>query len=229
MTTVFESISDGFYAAFFQPDPEKRKEAIDAWIKESTPVIQSAVENDLKTYLEKLLEDTWVEKGWKARTEKYYGRSVRIGKRDELPFIDAYKVSLDVTIRLISPSKDIIVNPLTPEVRTKTSEAIEKAKWAIAGNETPTPVDMREINLHEDHTVEKAIPLIKEFLDECYRDNVRRVRIIHGKGIGVLRQAVRDYLEIHRYIVRESISFADNDHGGEGATEADLIEFSVSE
>ena len=111
---------------------------------------------------------------------------------------------------------------------SEVNEAIEKAKWAIAGNEIPTPVAIREINLHEDHTIEKAIPLVKDFLDECYRDNVRRVRIIHGKGIGVLRQAVSDYLEIHRYIVRESISFADKDHGGEGATEANLIEFPVS-
>ena len=73
MPTVFESISDGFYTAFFEPDPDKRKDKIEAWIKESTPVIQSAVENDLKAYLEGLLEATWTEKGWKARTEKFYG------------------------------------------------------------------------------------------------------------------------------------------------------------
>lgn len=229
MPTLFDSISDGFYTAFFEPDPEKREEEIESWIKESIPVIQAAVEDDLRAYLEKLLEGTWEEKGWKSRAEKFYGRSVPMGKKDELPFIDAYKLSLDLAIRRISPSKDIIVNPLTPEVHAKTNEAIEKAKRAIAGNETPTPVAMREINLHEDHTVEKVIPLVKDFLDECYRDNVRRVRIIHGKGIGVLRQAVKDYLEIHRYIVRESISFADKDHGGEGATEANLIEFPLCE
>ena len=41
MPTVFESISDSFYTTFFQPDPEKLKEAIETWVKESTPVIQS--------------------------------------------------------------------------------------------------------------------------------------------------------------------------------------------
>lgn len=128
MSTVFESISDGFYTAFFEPDPDKRKNEIDAWIKESTPIIQSAVENELRAYLEDLLKDTWTENGWKARAEKYYGRSVRIGKKDELPFIDAYKLSLDVKILMhASKDKDIIIDTLTPEIRAKTLEAAKKA------------------------------------------------------------------------------------------------------
>ena len=37
--------------------------------------------------------------------------------------------------------------------------------------------------------------------------------------------AVKELLEIHRYIIPESIVSADKDHGGEGATEANLVEF----
>ncbi|MFC2048008.1 Smr/MutS family protein [Chloroflexota bacterium] len=231
MPTVFKSLSDGFYTAFFEPDQGKRKDKIDAWIKESTPVIQLAVEDELKAYLKELLEATWTETGWESRAKKFYGEyhgMVRGKNTEAIPFIDAYQLQLSTKI-LRSDSKDIynIVGDITSEIRTKTNKAIEKAKWAIAGNQPPSPIAIREINLHEDHTVEKVIPIIRDFLDECYRDNVRRVRIIHGKGIGVLRQAVRDYLEIHRYIVLESISFADRDHGGEGAKEADLLEFST--
>ena len=127
MPTVFESISDGFYTAFFEPDPDKRKDKIEAWIKESTPVIQSAVENDLRAYLEGILEDTWTEKGWKARADKFYHRSVRIGKKDEFPFIDAYKLSLDVKIRQRALRTDIVVDTLTPEIRAKTLEAAKEA------------------------------------------------------------------------------------------------------
>jgi hypothetical protein len=75
MPTVFESLGDGFYTAFFKPDPDKRKDKIEAWIKESTPVIQSAVENDLRAYLEEILEATWTENGWKSRVEKLLGQS----------------------------------------------------------------------------------------------------------------------------------------------------------
>ena len=225
MPTVFDSISDGFYTAFFEPDPEKRKEAIEEWIKESTPVIQSAVENDLRAYLEEILEATWTEKGWETRAKKFFGTTSSLVRKSDPPaFIDAYKLYLDVKLRRhASRDKDVIIGTLTPEVRAKTNEAIEAAKWAIEKLEPPSPIAIREINLHENHKVEEAIPLVKDFLNECYRDNVRRVRIIHGKGIGVLRKAIKEYLEIHRYIIPDSISSADKDHGGEGATEANLI------
>ena len=232
MPTVFTALSDGFYTAFFELDPEKRKIALDSWIKQSTPIIQTAVEDELKAYLTDLLDATWTEKGWDSRAKKFFGQyqgMVRKKGDEAIPFIDAYQLQLSLKI-LLNTSKDIynVVGENTPEIRIKLNEAIEKAKWAIAGNQPPDPIDIRAINLHEDHTVEKAIPIVKSFLDECCRDNVRRIRIIHGKGIGVLRQAVTDYLEIHRYIIPDSISFADKDHGGEGATEARLVDFSAN-
>ena len=58
MPTVFTSLSDGFYTAFFEPDPEKRKIALDSWIKQSTPIIQAAVEDELEAYLTDLLDAT---------------------------------------------------------------------------------------------------------------------------------------------------------------------------
>ena len=42
MPTVFESISDGFYTAFFDPDQDIRKDKIEGWIKESTPDVYRA-------------------------------------------------------------------------------------------------------------------------------------------------------------------------------------------
>jgi hypothetical protein len=229
MATVFESISDGFYAAFFQPDPEKRKEVIEAWIKESTPVIQSAVENDLRAYLENILEATWTEKGWEARVKKFIGTtSSGVRKGDPPAFIDAYRLYLDVKIRRHeSRDQDIVADTLTPEVRAKTNEAIEAAKTAVAKLEPPSPIAIREIDLHG-NTVEEAIPIIENFLRECYRGNVRRVRVIHGKGIFVLQRAIREYLGTHKFVKSESISPADKDHGGEGATEAVLVDFSVN-
>ena len=216
MTTVFESISDGFYTAFFQPDSEKRKEAIEAWIKESTPVIQSAAERELRECFENILKDTWTVEGWKTRVQKFYNPS----------FMDTYKLYLDINIRpRASKNKDDIVGPLTSEVRAKTIEAAEAAKIAIAKLEPPLPITLKEIDLHNNYKVEVAIPMLEKFLEESYRDNVRRVRIIHGKGIFVLQKAVREYLKKHRFVISKSISSADKDHGGEGATEANLIDF----
>ena len=145
MPTVFESISDGFYTAFFQSDPEKRKEAIEAWIKESTPVIQSYVESDLRSYLENILEATWTEKEWDNRVQKFIGTTSSLVRKSNPPaFIDAYKLYLDVKIRRHeSRDKDIIIDALTPEVRAKTNEAIEEAKKVLSELKTVQSLEVK--------------------------------------------------------------------------------------
>jgi dsDNA-specific endonuclease/ATPase MutS2 len=57
--------------------------------------------------------------------------------------------------------------------------------------------------------------------------NVRCIRIVHGKGIFVLQKAIKKYLNTHEFIKSELISSAHKDHGEEGATEANLVGFSV--
>ena len=229
MPTVFESISDGFYTAFFEPDPDKRKEKIEAWIKESEPVIQAAIENELKDYLDELLDSTWTEKGWISRARKFYGEyRPPVVKKDSkiIPFIDAYQLQLSLKI-LRNDAKDIYkrIGEITPEIRDKTIGAIEKAKTEIAKLEPPAPVPIREIDLHDYTNVEEAIASVEKFLKDSFRDNVRRVRVIHGKGEGVLREAVRECLDKHPFVMSLSISLADGKHGGEGATEANLVTF----
>jgi len=68
--------------------------------------------------------------------------------------------------------------------------------------------------------------MLQDFIKESYRDNVRVIRIVHGKGIGVLRDAVRTHLESHKLV--KSVSSADKDHGGEGATEAQLVDYNMN-
>jgi len=218
MVTVFDSLNDGFYMAFFEPDPDKRREKIDLWIEESVPVIQSAIENDLKKYIESILQGTWTFEGWKQRFEKFSKNEN--GKY----FFDKYKLNMSIEANTQSGSN--VVGDLTSEMRIETIKAIEEAKNYIAKEEPPSPTALKEIDLHG-NTVEEALPKVEQFIKECYRDNVRRVRIIHGKGIFVLQKVIREYFKTHEYIKHESIKSADKDHGGEGATEANLIDFST--
>jgi DNA mismatch repair protein MutS2 len=53
-----------------------------------------------------------------------------------------------------------------------------------------------EIDLHK-LTVDEAIPLVHEFLCQAHMAGLSEVRIIHGKGTGTLRQAVRRELRLH--------------------------------
>lgn len=89
--------------------------------------------------------------------------------------------------------------------------------------ESPIPIIQNipdELDLHG-KTVDEAIPLVERFLEDSYSANKRRVWIVHGKGTGVLRQAVGELLSKHRLV--KSSALADNSRGGEGATQVDII------
>jgi len=98
MPIVFETLTDGFYAAFFESDPTKRRGAIEAWIKAATLVVQSAVEDELRSYLEYVLEQTWTTEGWQSRAKKFSSTTQDSSQRRPriIPFMDSYQLRLDV-------------------------------------------------------------------------------------------------------------------------------------
>ncbi len=53
-----------------------------------------------------------------------------------------------------------------------------------------------ELNLHG-HRVEPALDLVEDFLNDAALDGARQVRILHGKGTGALRRAIREHLTGH--------------------------------
>ncbi len=61
--------------------------------------------------------------------------------------------------------------------------------------------------------------LVPEYIDECVRRRYRYVRIIHGKGKGVLRRIVHAALERHPKVLRYELG---GSLGGWGATWAEL-------
>ena len=58
--------------------------------------------------------------------------------------------------------------------------------------------------------------LVLEYLAECRARGILRVRIIHGKGIGQLRETVHQLLEKHPEVA--SFHLASAPFGGWGAT-----------
>lgn len=67
---------------------------------------------------------------------------------------------------------------------------------------------------------EDALDKMEKYLEQAYLSGLPFVRIIHGKGTGKLRQAVRDALRGHAYI--KSFEEGGSTEGGEGVTVAKL-------
>ena len=68
--------------------------------------------------------------------------------------------------------------------------------------------------------VEEAIPRLDKYLNDAYLAGLPSVRIIHGKGTGTLRRAVREQLEGHPLVA--SHRPGDHHEGGDGVTVAEL-------
>jgi dsDNA-specific endonuclease/ATPase MutS2 len=62
--------------------------------------------------------------------------------------------------------------------------------------------------------------LVPDYLDECCKEGIFQVRIIHGKGIGNLRRTVHAILEKSPQVV--GFKLAGDNAGGWGATLVEL-------
>lgn len=67
---------------------------------------------------------------------------------------------------------------------------------------------------------EEAIQLVDKYLDDAFISRMKVVRIIHGKGTGVLRKTIQEYLQGHRLV--KSFKMGDYHSGGLGVTEVEL-------
>ncbi len=71
-------------------------------------------------------------------------------------------------------------------------------------------------------TVDEALPRLDQFLHDTFIADLIQVKIIHGKGTGILRQMVRRVLGKHSLV--KSFRPGDYREGGEGVTIVELAE-----
>ena len=71
-------------------------------------------------------------------------------------------------------------------------------------------------------TIDEALFKLDKYLNDAFMAGLSTVSIIHGKGTGTLRQAVRKKLDNHPLV--ESYRPAGYGEGGEGVTIVELTE-----
>ena len=85
------------------------------------------------------------------------------------------------------------------EHTTKKPESTQPATFAIS-RETRQTIDSHKLNFHQDLDVrgmrgDEALNAVQHFIDDAILVGMSRVRILHGKGNGILRQLIRQYLQ----------------------------------
>ena len=70
-------------------------------------------------------------------------------------------------------------------------------------------------------TLDEALPKLDEYLDDAFMAGILSVRVIHGKGTGTLRQAIREYLAKHSLV--KTYRPGAYGEGGDGVTIVELV------
>ena len=95
-------------------------------------------------------------------------------------------------------------------MRTNLIDNSEPVKIAIDGT-----LDLHHFNPKD------VKDLLNEYFIECIKENIFSVRLIHGKGKGILKNRVHNILKNHNNVK----SYTQTVSGNWGATIVELVEF----
>ena len=119
----------------------------------------------------------------------------------------------------------INVERLEHAVEKKSADKYASLGAPTLSRETREAIDQRKLNFHQDIDVrgmrgDEALDIVMHFIDDAIVIGMSRVRILHGKGNGILRQLIRQYLGT----VPNVVHFADEhvQFGGAGITVVDI-------
>ncbi len=117
---------------------------------------------------------------------------------------------------------DVTLGSLRARVRADQVVRVEKpaARKPEYSPLPPPPAHFSEQIEVRGQTLDEALPKVDQFLDQAFRAGAPRLRVVHGKGTGRMRQAVRDMLAKHPLV--KAFDFAAPNEGGEGVTVVEM-------
>jgi DNA mismatch repair protein MutS2 len=109
---------------------------------------------------------------------------------------------------------DVVVRADSPVVAARARGINVSLQTEVSDLNTPT-----EINVIG-RTVDDATREVEKFVDRAFLAGLPRVRVVHGSGMGILRKALRQYLQKHPHVA--SVAEPPQNEGGGGATVVEL-------
>jgi DNA mismatch repair protein MutS2 len=143
---------------------------------------------------------------------KSVGRPAKIIRR-----IDDAHFEVEVGAMKMKITRDDIAELLVRATDSPVKAA--RARGISVSLETEDKNVPSEINVIG-RTVDDATREVEKFVDRAFLAGLPRVRIVHGSGMGILRKALRQYLQTHPHV--ESVAEPPQQEGGGGATVVEL-------
>jgi DNA mismatch repair protein MutS2 len=143
---------------------------------------------------------------------KSVGRNARVVRR-----LDDSHFEVEVGAMKMRIAREDIAEVVSRASETPVKAARAKGVSVVLERETDdVPSEINVIG----HTVDDATREVEKFLDRAFLAGLPRVRIVHGSGMGILRKALRQFLQKHPQV--ESVTEPPQNEGGGGATVAEL-------
>jgi DNA mismatch repair protein MutS2 len=153
--------------------------------------------------------------------------SIRLGERVNVSSLNAEGVVTALsesdaevqigTLRVRARLSDLARKASEPSADKGKQKVVASHGSAVVHRQSSSPgmeVDLRGL-MSED-----AIDKMERYLEQAFLSGLPFVRIIHGKGTGKLRQAVRETLRGHEYV--NAFEEGGSTEGGEGVTVAKM-------
>ena len=197
---------------------------------------ETTLDDEITRKMEQLRERQKRKKDKKAQKKKEAPVQQPV-KEDPLAVGDAVRIkgqnSIGKIVELNDKNAVVIFGMLKTNVKTDKLERSNKApetsqamaKSTFVSTQTQDQVYQKKLNFKQDIDVrgmrgDEALQAVTYFIDDAILLGVRRVRILHGTGSGILRTLIRDYLSTVSGVAHyqdEHVQF-----GGAGITVVDL-------
>ncbi|WP_128894862.1 endonuclease MutS2 [Longirhabdus pacifica] len=212
-------------AAHLVKKAQKEAESIIQDLRKLALEEQTSMKEHKLIQAKKKLEEAIPEKEAAPKPKKKNNQKVNIEAGDEV-FVEQFNQKGFVIDVINEKELTVQLGIMKMKVRKDGVELIQKKKQeqstasrsAILKRAADDPVQM-ELDLRGKN-VEEAYIELDRFIDECVLSNLNQMHIIHGKGTGVLRNGIQQYLRKHKYV--KSLRLGEYGEGGSGVTVAQL-------